>query len=177
MLSWFASRDNVTFFIAVVGLLMSIYNFVKAMWDSRFGIGVTYISHWSRISRNNKGVMTMRLLFENKSSRPFTVTRIFLDYDGKRYEFLFPAQKVWEFEKTRNGVIIEQSNVMSRELPFNVEGYGAVGGYFVVALPPDVAQDFARDKQILLTVHTNHKKKQVSFFAYNHGSDIKEYGK
>lgn len=176
MLSWFASRDNVTFFIAVAGLLMSIYNFVKALWDSRFGIGVTYISHWSRVSRN-KGVMTMRLLFENKSSRPVTVTRIFLSYDGRHYEFLFPAQKVWTFEKTRNSVVIEQSNVMSQELPFKVEGYGVVGGYFVVTLPPDVAQDFSRDKQISLTVHTNRKKKQVSFFAYNHGSDIEEYGK
>ena len=140
---WTPTREDITLLIAIAGFLMSLYNCVKTIWDSRCGLSVIYKSHYCASYPNGKTMLLIHLLFENLSAKPYSVTRIFLQADGSEYEFAFPSQEIWEFTRREGENVIKRSEVMSQTLPFRVEGYGAAGGYFVVFIPKELAASFS----------------------------------
>lgn len=66
---------------------------------------------------------------------------------------------------------------MSQELPFKIEGYGALGGYFIVFLPNEFEEHFRQKVEIQMTIQTTRKKKNVLLVADNPGRDVEQYGK
>lgn len=89
----------------------------------------------------------------------------------------FPERNVWSFERKIGKQIVSHQEIPSQKLPFIVEGYGAVAGYFVVYLPPSLECEFSRTTNLSLIVQSSRKKKKFSIIANNHGEDIKEYGR
>ena len=129
IINWLWNRENVTLLIAIAGFGMSLYNFFRALWDKRCSFLVDYVSHYCCLSKSGKYAEPMfRFNFVNLSSAPLTVVRMFLLVDGKKYEFLFPEQQVYQMTRRQKGETIQTGEVKSQKLPFRVEGKGALCG-------------------------------------------------
>lgn len=170
------TRENLTFVIAVAGFLLSLFNFIKDCWNSRCHLSVIYKNHTAGISRRNKTSINVHLIFENKSSKRIAVTRMFLVFHNQKYEFLFPENEVWSFTKRSGGEIIKNDTIYTQQLPFDIDGNGALGGYFRVLLPPEAVSDFSKSTVLNLVIYTNRKKLHTSLIADNCGPDSEQYG-
>lgn len=176
-MEWFvAYRESITLGIAIISFMLSVYNFVKNCWDLRCALRISYKSHTAGKHQSGKTILVLRLIFENQSAAKTSVTRIFLNHKGKRYEFAFPENQVWEFESKIGNVVKKRECVVSQRLPFAIEGYGAVGGYFVAYLPLELCSDFSANAKIELDIQTNRKMLHTSLVADNPGYDSQEYG-
>ena len=177
IVEWLNVRDNVTFLIAIAGFVMSLYNFFRALWDKRCSFSVDYVSHYCSLSKSGKYAEPMfRLNFVNRSSAPLTVVRMFLLVDGKKYEFLFPEQQVYQMTRRQKGETIQTGEVKSQKLPFRVEGKGALGGYFAVYLPTNMEKTFQSTGKWQLIIQTTQKQKTFLIVANKPGYDIEQYG-
>lgn len=176
-ITWLWNRENITLVIAVAGFGISLYNFFRALWDRRCAFRVDYISHYCTLSKSGKYAEPMfRLNFVNLSTAPLTVVRMFLLVEGVEYEFLFPEQKVYQTNRRQDGKTVPVWEVKSQELPFRVEGNGAIGGYFAVYLPVDMKNRFQAVGEWRLVVQTPQRKKTFLLTADNPGYDIEKYG-
>ena len=177
MIEWLSVRDNITFLIALAGFGLSLWNFFSDLWRNRCSISVEYISHYCGVHPNGKTVLQLRLNIVNRSSAPISISRMFLIYQGCEFEFLFPSVCVWEFAKLKNHEVVKQEEIKSQALPFKIEGRGAVGGYFLVYVPPEAKDVFAKKSDIWLLMQTSRRKKRFSLAAHNPGRDAEQYGK
>lgn len=175
--NWFLVRENITFLIALVGFMLSLWNFFSDHWRNRCSFSVEYISHYCGIHPNGKTVLQLRLNIVNKSSVPISISRMFLNYKRQELEFLFPSVCVWEFTKRRNHEIVKQEEINSQAIPFKIEGHGAVGGYFLVYVPPEARGDFSQKTKIKISMQTSRQKKRFLLTAHNPGRDAEQYGK
>lgn len=100
---------------------------------------------------------------------------MFLEFQNQKYEFLFPKHKVWSFTTRSGGKVTKESNVYTQELPFDIDGNGAVGGYFRVDLPSEAVSDFSKSTVLNLVIYTNRKKLHTSLIANNCGPDSEQY--
>lgn len=177
IINWLWNRENVTLLIAIAGFGMSLYNFFRALWDKQCSFLVDYVSHYCCLSKSGKYAEPMfRFNFVNLSSAPLTVVRMFLLVDGKKYEFLFPEQQVYQMTRRQKGETIQTGEVKSQKLPFRVEGKGALGGYFAAYLPTDMEKTFQSAGKWQLVVQTSQKEKVFSIVADKPGYDIEQYG-
>lgn len=177
IINWLWNRENVTLLIAIAGFGMSLYNFFRALWDNRCSFKVDYVSHYCCLSKSGKYAEPMfRLNFVNLSSAPLTVVRMFLLVDGKKYEFLFPEQQVYQMTRHQNGETVKIGEVKSQKLPFRLEGKGALGGYFAAYLPTDMEKTFQSAGKWQLVVQTPQKEIVFSIVADKPGYDIEQYG-
>lgn len=66
---------------------------------------------------------------------------------------------------------------MSQSLPFRIEGYGALGGYFLVYIPEEAEKELCGKTQLCLKVQTTKRRKNILLSAHNPGHDAEQYGK
>ncbi|MGW8114067.1 hypothetical protein ACVS9P_02590 [Caproicibacterium sp. NSD3] len=170
------SKDNITFMIAIIGFFLSLYNFIKSCWESSCHLQVLYKSHTCGERYDKRAMLVARLIFENRSSRKIAISRMFLEHNNKRYEFAFPKHEVWKFTTRSGGKITDEQQIFSQEIPFEIEGYGTLGGYFILYLPLEMKEDFSKDTTFDLLIYTNRKKLRVSLSADNFGTDSEQYG-
>lgn len=176
-IQWFSVRENITFLIALVSFALSLWNFFQGLWKNRCAYTISYVNHFCGKHPNGRTVLQLRLNFEVHSSAPVTVTRIFLITEQEQYEFIFPSVCVWEFTRSRNGNVIKREEISSQSLPFRMEGYGALGGYFLVYVPDEMEKELNTKTKICLLVQTTKKKKHFLLSADNPGRDAEQYGK
>lgn len=180
MTEWLCVTENMALVIAILGFVLSLYNLFSVLWKNRCSFSVEYKSHWFSIGSNEMALLCVRLIFVNRSSAPFSITRIYLNckkIDGHIYEFAFPERNVWGFQHIRGKQIVSHQEIYSQKLPFTIEGYGSVAGYFVVYLPKTLECEFNKTTKLSLIVQSSRKKKKFSLVANNNGEDSKDYGR
>lgn len=176
ILTWFCDRSNITFAIAIAGFVMSIYNFFRAMWDRRCAFKVEYISHNCTLEHMGHTQFIIRMNIQNLTSASLCIVRMFLIYENQTYEFVFPAQQVWEFTSTHGKTVDRKPEVLSQKMPFSIAGHGVQGAYFVAYLPENLKKELKQSCKFKIVIQTKNKKKSFSIVANNPGADLNEYG-
>ena len=112
ILTWFHDRSNITFAIAIIGFVISLYNFFRAMWDRRCAVTVEYISHNCTLGHMGHTQFIIRMNIQNQTSASLCISRMFLVYENQTYEFAFPAQQVWEFTSTHGKTVTNKKEAI-----------------------------------------------------------------
>ena len=161
ILTWFHDRSNITFAIAIIGFVISLYNFFRAMWDRRCAFTVEYISHNCTLGRMGHTQFIIRMNIQNQTSASLCIVRMFLVYENQTYEFVFPAQQVWEFTSTHGKTVTNKKEIFSQEMPFSIHGHGVQGAYFVAYLPETLRKELKKSCKFKIVIQTKNKKKQI----------------
>lgn len=130
------TRENISLVIAVIGFILSVYNFVHEKMQNQMKINITYKNHF--IAEHDHKSITISLAFENLVKNPISISRIYLCVDDKKYDFYWIPQFVLRATQQTNGQVIDEINVHSIPLPFIIEGYGVVGGFFFTKAPQSI---------------------------------------
>ena len=130
------TRENISLVIAVIGFILSVYNFVHEKMQNRMKINIPYKNHF--IAEHDHKSITISLAFENLVKNPISISRIYLCVDDKKYDFYWIPQFVLRATQQTNGQVIDEINVHSIPLPFTIEGYGVVGGFFFTKAPQSI---------------------------------------
>ena len=145
------TRENINFSIAIISFILSVYNFAHEKLQNRKKLNITYKNHF--IAEHDHKSITISLAFENLVKNPISISRIYLCVDDEKYDFYWIPQFVLRATRQTNGEVTDEINVHSIPLPFTIEGYGVVGGFFFTKAPQSV-YDFENANTSLL-VYSN----------------------
>ena len=87
------TKENVTFAIAVIGFLLSIYNFLKVWLANRRNLSVSIPCLICTC-----GDTYIKMVFVNKSNMPITITRICAHAQGADYELGLSTVRIFEYD-------------------------------------------------------------------------------
>ena len=130
------TRENINFSIAIISFILSVYNFAHEKLQNRMKLNITYKNHF--IAEHDHKSITISLAFENLVKNPISISRIYLCVDDEKYDFYWIPQFVLRATRQANGEVTDEINVHSIPLPFTIEGYGVVGGFFFTKAPQSV---------------------------------------
>lgn len=150
------TRENISFVIAVIGCMLSVYNFVHEKLQNQMKINITYKNHF--IAEHDHKSITISLAFENLVKNPISISRIYLCVDNEKYDFYWIPQFVLRATQRTNGQVFDEINVHSIPLPFTIEGYGVVGGFFFTKAPQSIYDLENTDTSLLVYSNKGIKK-------------------
>lgn len=107
--------SNITFAIAILGALLSVYNFTKDIVQNRFKMHIAFRSYKPCPIRFNHKSFRFLMSIENRSHTALSISRILLKHQDKVYDFNCLPQRVytWE-EKTEKMLLIECASIPYR---------------------------------------------------------------
>lgn len=167
-------KAHYTFIFALVGFLLSVYNFLREWLQSRNRINLIYRCHWTTDRHSTK--LIFHLMLENKSKNDVSISRMFLVTEKEKIEFLYPPSSVLEFEERNRHGEIKANVINTVAIPFTINGLGVVGGYFKVRVSSECAKNYLNSGNAKILVHTNRGKKMFSFVTNDSSDDIQQYG-
>ena len=135
----YLTKENITFFIAVAGFILSIYNFLYEKFQNRMCLSVTYKNH--HISHVDAKELTLSLSIENCVKNPIPISRMYLIIDGNPYEFFWVPQIVYYADYKSGKTVLDEIKLHSVELPAKIEGNGVLGGFFFVKCDKNLTDD------------------------------------
>lgn len=149
------TNDQITFIIAVISFILSVYNFLYSLFINRSNLKIIYKSH---IFCDNipECPIIFNLILENKSRLDISISRLFLKVNDCIYEF--DSEPNWIGEKTQRtgNKITDKITLHSLEIPQTIPGLGAVGGSFWVNTSNNFK--FNKSDQVTIITHTNRGK-------------------
>lgn len=125
IVEWFACRENVTFFIAVSGFLISVWNFTESRIKNRKSISIT-VRNVFVFGPSPEGEYTevLNITFENKSREAITLSRLRLICGGCTGEYGEFREKLVEQSHKVGTKETSRSIWFSDVLPVKLEGLG-----------------------------------------------------
>ena len=131
------TRDNVTFAIALIGCLGSLYTLISASVANRQNLDFRILGHFIPESQS----IILYISFENKSRLPVSITGISVIYN----EIPYPCQeipvKVYETTTRRNRTeILSHHEYFSMSIPIFLPGLGGTSGYVYFEAPEEIFQ-------------------------------------
>ena len=148
-------KEQITFIIAVLSFVLSVYNFLHSLFINRSNLKLIYKSH-SYCNFAPEYTIIFNLVFENKSRLDISISRLFLKVNESIYEF--DSEPNWVGEKTRStgNKITDKITLHSLEIPQTISGLGAIGGYFWVDTYKKIK--FNKYNQVTIIAYTNRGK-------------------
>lgn len=120
---WICTKENITFLIAVVGFVISLYNFFAALRQNRIRLSID-IAHVFRIGHCDKCPEALHVKIINLSYRPVIISRLTVSNTAGIRTFGSFRREVLRIEHQRNGEIYQRDIWMSDTLPIKLEGNG-----------------------------------------------------
>lgn len=160
-IKWLFNRDNVTLFIAIIGLVLSVWNFVKDLVYNHFKVKM-FCKSLSAGKNGNEHIAYLQMFFENCSRVPVSISRIFLVVDKEKFEFEWRPHLVFEERHLRNKQVATEKYYYSEKLPRTIDGLGAWGGYFFLYFPQDFNFSKLLNTPKCIVIHTNRGIKHYS---------------
>ncbi len=155
----FLTFDNITFTIAVVGFLLSLITFVKDVITNRSRLSINLDRATILSCRTNHPIL-FRMIVENKSRLPICISRMFLLCNGKKFEFEWIPERVFNATETKSKHTLDCNNRYSTGFPSIAQGLGAIGGFFFVYTDNDYTADDLTKYPVKLILNTNRGKKK-----------------
>lgn len=152
------TKDNITFLIAILGFGLSIYNFLHERFQNRLKLRVTYKNHHISQVKGQENELTISLSVENLVKNPLSVTRMFLNINCKQYEFYWVPQIVYYADYKCRNKILDKIKLHTIDIPFKLDGYGVVGGFFFVSTDKKLTDQFLFNSSTSITVYSNKGK-------------------
>ena len=149
------SKNQITFIIAVLSFILSVYNFLHSLFTNRANLKIIYKLHTVCNNLLDYPII-FNLVIENKSRLDISISRLFLKVNDCMYEF--DSEPNWIGEKTRRtgNNITDKITLHSLVIPQTISGLGAIGGYFYVGTYKNFK--FNKSDQVTIIAHTNRGK-------------------
>lgn len=147
------TKENITFLIAVIGFLLSLYNFFRELLHNRMLLRVVYKNHL--ISEHDHCGITISLSIENKTKIPISISRAFLNIGENSLEFYWIPQLVFRATHSGKNAIYDEVNVHTITLPARIEGYGIIGGFFFCKSPTPICNEDLLSSKTSITINSN----------------------
>ncbi len=147
------TRDNITLAIAIIGMLLSIYNFVHGCLQNRMKISVIYKNH--HLTKTDCKSINISLCLENLVKEPIAISRMFLNINSESYEFFWVPQFIYYADYKDKDEILDVIKLHSVTLPARLEGNGVLGGFFFVDVKKPITNDELADANTSITIHSN----------------------
>lgn len=125
------TKENITFFIALISFLLSLFNFISILIANRKHIKLTYKIHHECPTFNEHPIF-FELIIENLSKLDISVSRMFLIVGEVSYEFSSLPEFVYETTQRTGSTITDRKTYYSNSLPQTIKGLGVLGGFFWV---------------------------------------------
>lgn len=143
--------SNITFAIAILGALLSVYNFTKDIVQNRFKIHIAFRSYSPCPIRFNHKSFRFFMSIENRSHTALSVSRMQLKHKDKVYDFSDVPERVYIWEHKKGETVVDRICVDSVPLPQYIPGMGVVGSYFMVETAVDTPDDLSDWELIIMT--------------------------
>lgn len=153
------SPDNITFVIAILGFVLSVYNFVHERSQNRMKLHVVYKNHSISEIRGRENELTISLAFENLVEKPISISRIFLNINSKTYEFYWVPQFVYLADCKSGDTKLDEIKIHTVDIPFEINGYGVVGGFFFVSTDKKLNDKQLHESTTSITLFSNKGKR------------------
>lgn len=153
------TKENITFIIAILGFGLSLYNFVNERLQNRLKLFVTYKSHFISDVTGHENELTISLAVENLVKNPISITRMFLNINSRKYEFYWIPQIVYHADFKCGNTILDEIKVHTVNIPFEINGYGVVGGFFFVVTDKQLTDKQLYESATSITIFSSKGKR------------------
>ena len=150
-------KENITFFIAVIGFLLSIWNFFEPKIKNRCNLQIEckdFITA-SHLTRESKMPMYLSLTINNKSTLPISISRMFLTINQQTFEFTWIPQIVHQSRLTCRDTILDSTVVKTHPFPVHIPSLNLVSGYFCTFVNESFTDDILLRASCSITLHTS----------------------
>ena len=114
----FFSMDRITFYMALIGFLLSIFNALRDYRENRVSISVSM-----PCTVNDSGYLFMKIIMINNSKQPISITRVQANINNASYELgLCSLPMITYNDPVRAGKAVEKTTCLPIQL--NSLGYG-----------------------------------------------------
>ncbi|WP_417079448.1 hypothetical protein [Hominenteromicrobium sp.] len=153
--------SNITFAIAILGALLSVYNFTKDIVQNRFKMHIAFRSYKPCPIRFNHKSFRFLMSIENRSHTALSISRILLKHQDKVYDFNCLPQRVYTWEEKNGEDVVDRMRIDSVPLPQYIPGMGVVGSYFMVEAAVDTPNDLS-DWELIIMTNRGKKRYKIS---------------
>lgn len=128
--SFFISqKDSITFLIALLGFVLSMYNFIRALIQDHIHLRISYKNHLCSPT-SSKGFMILAMDIENLSRLPISISRMFLNIGDETFEFSYMPHYVYERTQRCGDEIVDKITTHTLQFPLSIPTLGVAGGFF-----------------------------------------------
>lgn len=163
--------DIVTFAIAVIGFILSIWNFVETRIQNRVNLSVE-CKDFIIADNFARKPLYIALSVVNKSRLPIAVSRAFIVAANEKFEFSWIPQIVHQARLGTKDEVFDRTIVKSITLPINLSGLGTIGGYFYTETFDRITEDLIKETSATIVLHTNRGVKEYSVELTTIATDI-----
>lgn len=153
--------SNITFAIAILGALLSVYNFTKDIVQNRFKMHIAFRLYRPCPIRFNHKSFIFLMNIENRSHTALSVSRMQLKHEDKIYDFSGVPERVYTWEHKNGKTVVDRICVDSIPLPQYIPGMGIVGSHFVVETDIDTPDDLS-DWELIIMTNRGKKRYKIS---------------
>lgn len=125
MLLWLSDRNNVTFLIAVIGFVISIYNFLSSTIQNRTKLQID-IPNIFRMDNNKRCFDILQVKIINLSSQPIVISGISAWNKNSNGSFGNLRREIMSSTRSKGREIIREQYWMSDTLPIRIDGNSCV---------------------------------------------------
>ena len=164
----------VTFFIALVGFLLSLWNFFTPLLKNRCNIQIDckdFITA-SHLKRGGKMPMYLSLIINNKSTLPISISRLFINIDQQTFEFTWIPQVVHQSRLTCRDTILDSTIVKTHPIPVQIPSLNLTSGYFCAFVDSSLTDEILLKAHCSITLHTNRGVKNYDLTLPRVATDI-----
>lgn len=150
-------KESITFFIALIGFLLSLWNFFDPMVKNRCNLQVDckdFITA-SHLERDEKMPIYLSLSINNKSSLPISISRLFITINHQTFEFTWIPQVVHQAQLTCKDVILDSTIVKTYPIPVQIPSLNLISGYFCAFIDTSFSDEILLQSRCSITLHTN----------------------
>lgn len=156
-----SAYDKITLFIAIIGCLLSLYNFIKDIAMNRSRLSISF-KKATLLKPYNGNPIVFRMMIENCSRLPISISRMFLSCEDAFIEFEWVPENIFHAETLQSGKIINSNTYSSVSFPINIPGLGAAGGFFNLYTYDTNIHTKFYNRHLELILHTNRGKKRFA---------------
>lgn len=138
-------QTKITFFIAIMSFLLSLYNFISALITHHKNVSVDIIE-FNEFKFPDHYTYQLQIIVSNLSQLPISITSIKAD------DFMCKTKPsfVSETTRTKGGEVVSKENIKTIEFPINLSSLLSTVGYIEFSSPNKLSKT-----NLLLTLHTN----------------------
>lgn len=146
--------DIITFGIAVIGFVLSIWNFIETRLQNRVSISVE-CKDFMIAEHLSRQPMYVALSITNKSHSQISISRILITAGTNTFEFSWIPQVVHQARLGTKAETYDLTIVKSITPPINLSGLGTCCGYFFAETFGKVSENQVQGTSASITLHTN----------------------
>lgn len=169
-----ALKEPITFFIALFGFLLSLWNFFFAHIKNRFNVQIECKDFVvaDHLERDDKIPLYISLTINNKSALPLSISRIFITINNQTFEFTWVPQVVHRSQMICNNNILDSTIVKTHPIPVQIPCMNLISGYFCAFIDKTFTNEDLLCANCSITLHTNRKIKTFDLALPKIAQDI-----